>query len=212
MCSYYTILFEDTKTKMKKNEKNYFKIILPRISFHESELMLASFIEVLERTLMPCGQAPMQAPHRLQKSRLVDAFASMIDTALHGHTSWHAWQDVPLQILSSLSDSSNVPSNGLVISIASVGHISQHHEHFTHEPSNIMVSPVISGTSISSPSMQVEQICLIAFSGQTLLQTPQKMHLERSTSIELFALSTVDAGTLPIAIAPAGHISAQNEQ
>ena len=145
---------------------------------------------------------------------MVTDFPSTIETALQGHTSKQAWHESPLQILSSASFStnSNLPSNGLVTVIASTGQISEHHEQFTHESSRIIVSPVISGTSISSLNIQVEQICLIASSGHTLLHTPQKIHLERSTSIELFNTSTEDVGIFFISIAPAGHMSAQKEQ
>jgi len=185
---------------------------LSNISFHDSELTLFNFIAVLDTTLIFCGHAFTQAPHKLQKSRLVTDFPSTISTALHGHTSRHAWHESPLQTFSSLSTNSKVPSNGLVILIASTGHISEHHEQFTQVLSKMNVSPVISGAGISSLNIQVEQICLIAFSGHILLQTPQKIHFDRSTSIELFNKSLVDVGTFLTVIAPAGHISAQKEQ
>ncbi len=58
-----------------------------KISFHESELILSNFIAVRDTTLTSCGHAVTQALHKLQKSKLVTDFPSMISTALHGHTS-----------------------------------------------------------------------------------------------------------------------------
>ena len=100
-----------------------------KISLQDLELILFNFIAVLDTALIFCGHAVTQAPHKLQKSKLVNALPSTISTALHGQTSWHAWQDSPLQIFSSASFSTNfnVPSNGLAIVIASLGHISAHH-------------------------------------------------------------------------------------
>ena len=60
------------------------------ISFHESEVIFFNFMSVLDKTLISCGHANTQAPHKLQKSRLVTDFPSTISTALHGHTSRHA--------------------------------------------------------------------------------------------------------------------------
>lgn len=57
------------------------------ISFQDSELILFNFISVLERILISCGHAVIQAPQRLQKSKLVCDFPSTISTALHGQTS-----------------------------------------------------------------------------------------------------------------------------
>ena len=128
----------------------YFPIKVFNISFHDPELILFNFIDVLDNSLIFCGHAVTQAPHKLQKSRLVTDFPSTISTALHGQTSRHAWHESPLHIFSSFSTSSNVPSNGLVIEIASTGQICEHHEQFTHEESKINVSPVISTASISS--------------------------------------------------------------
>ena len=185
-----------------------------KISLHDSELILFSFIDVLDTTLISCGHAVTQAPHKLQKSRLVTDFPSTISTALHGHTSWHAWQESPLQTFSSASFSanSNVPSNGLVIVIASLGHISEHQEQLTQVSLTMNVSPVTGGTTSSSLYIHPEQTCLIASSGQTLLQTPQKIHLDKSTSIVLFMTSLLAVGTFLTVIAPAGHKSAQNEK
>ena len=61
-----------------------------KISFHDSELILFNFIAVLDNTLIFCGHAVTQAPHKLQKSRSVTDFPSTIVTALQGHTSRHA--------------------------------------------------------------------------------------------------------------------------
>ena len=61
-------------------------------------------------------------------------------------------------------------------------------------------------------NIQVEQTCLIAFSGQTLLQIPQNTHLDKSTSMLLFSLSTVDVGMFLTVIASTGHNSAQKPQ
>ena len=105
-----------------------------------------------------------------------------------------------------------MPSNGLVTVMASTGQISEHQEQFTQVSSAMNVLPVISGFGISSLNIHVEQICLIAFSGQTLLHTPHCTHFERSTSIELFNKSTLDVGLLVMLIASAGHKSAQKEQ
>ena len=76
----------------------------------------------------------------------------------------------------------------------------------------INASPEISGTSISSRNIQVEQTSLIASSGQILLHTPQYTHLDVSTSMELFSLSTLDDAIFLRVIASAGHKSAQKEQ
>ena len=63
---------------------------LPNISFQDSELILVNFIPVLVKTLIFCGHAVTQAPHKLQKSKLVTDFPSTIETALQGHTSRQA--------------------------------------------------------------------------------------------------------------------------
>ena len=65
----------------------YFPINEFKISFQDSELMLSNFIEVRDTTLMFCGHAVTQAPHKLQNSKSVTAFPSTMVTALHGHTS-----------------------------------------------------------------------------------------------------------------------------
>ena len=65
----------------------YFPTNVFKISFQDSELMLANFMSVLDKTLMFCGHAVIQAPHRLQKSKLVTALPSTMLTALHGQTS-----------------------------------------------------------------------------------------------------------------------------
>ena len=98
------------------------------------------------------------------------------------------------------------------MSITSLGQTSLHHEQYTQESSKIITFPVISGTLISSFNIQVEQTCLIAFSGQTLLQIPQNTHLDKSTSMLLFSLSTVDVGMFLTVIASTGHNSAQKPQ
>ena len=58
-----------------------------KISDHDSELILVNFIPVLVKILISCGHADTQAPHKLQKSKLVTDFPSTILTALHGQTS-----------------------------------------------------------------------------------------------------------------------------
>ena len=58
-----------------------------KISLQDSELIFSNFIPVLVKTLKSCGHAVTQAPHKLQKSRLVTDFPSIIVTALQGHTS-----------------------------------------------------------------------------------------------------------------------------
>lgn len=80
------------KIMNKKNENKekkliYFPIKPFNISFHDSELIFPNFMEVLDTTLMFCGHAVTQAPHRLQYVRSVTDFPSTIVTALHGHTS-----------------------------------------------------------------------------------------------------------------------------
>ena len=66
----------------------YFPFIIElKISFQDSELILSNFIAVLVKTLRSCGHAVTQAPHKLQKSKLVTDFPSTIVTALQGHTS-----------------------------------------------------------------------------------------------------------------------------
>ena len=43
--------------------------------------------DVLDKILISCGHTVTQAPHKLQKSKLVSALPSTISTALHGQTS-----------------------------------------------------------------------------------------------------------------------------
>ena len=71
-----------------ESETLYFPLnIVFKISFQDSELIFCNFIAVLVKTLRSCGHAVTQAPHKLQKSKLVTDFPSTIVTALHGHTS-----------------------------------------------------------------------------------------------------------------------------
>lgn len=124
MCSNYTF---ELKKIIKIRGKNHLPANkVSKISFHDLEVILFSLIDDLVNTLIFCGHAPTQAPHKLQKSKLVTDFPSTISTASHGHTSRHAWQESPLQTFSSSSINSNLPSKGLVIVIASLGQISEH--------------------------------------------------------------------------------------
>ena len=66
-------------------------------------------------------------------------------TALQGHTSWHAWQEFPLQTISSSKETS--PSNGLVTVAASTGQISSHHPQLTQESGFKTVFPWVLNSS-----------------------------------------------------------------
>ena len=70
-----------------ESETLYFPTKVFKISFQDSELILFNFMSVLFKTLIFCGHAVIQAPHKLQKSKLVTALPSTMLTALHGQTS-----------------------------------------------------------------------------------------------------------------------------